>query len=159
MCLQALEICPTDTNALIARSNCFLQLGEPIKALEDAETAINADKSNIRAIYQKAESLYYLGQFEHSLMFFHRGHKIRPELKNFQLGIQKTQEVRLLFTLFYFKLYKIHIYRQLRIPSEHRSNPQRLVLKPQKLNATQKQIQNASPHENSSANYLSIRNI
>lgn len=91
--LQALEICPTDTNALIARSNCYLQLGEPNKALEDAETAINADKANIRAIYQKAESLYYLGQFEHSLMFFHRGHKIRPELKNFQLGIQKTQEV------------------------------------------------------------------
>lgn len=102
-------MCPTDTNALIARSNCYLQLGEPEKALADAETALNADKSNIRAIYQKAESLYYLGQFEHSLMFFHRGHKLRPELKNFQLGIQKTQEVRNKFR-FFFHVYIKHFY-------------------------------------------------
>lgn len=95
--LQALEVTPTDPNALIARSNCYLQLGEPQKALEDAETALNADKANIRAIYQKAESLYYLGQFEHSLMFFHRGLKLRPELACFRLGIQKTQEVSVIF--------------------------------------------------------------
>lgn len=60
--------------------------------LQDAETALLTDKSNIRAIYQKAESLYYLGQFEHSLMFFHRGLRLRPELASFRLGIQKTQE-------------------------------------------------------------------
>lgn len=50
------------------------------------------DKTNIRAIYQKAESLYYLGQFEHSLMFFHRGLRLRPELNSFRLGVQKSQE-------------------------------------------------------------------
>lgn len=59
--------------------------------LKDAETALLSDKNNIRAIYQKAEALYYLGQFEHSLMFFHRGLRLRPDA-NFRLGVQKTQE-------------------------------------------------------------------
>jgi tetratricopeptide repeat protein 25 len=83
---------PNDIAALIARSKCYLQLGEPEKALGDSETALAIDKNNIRAIYQKAEALYYLGKFEHSLMFFHRGLRIRPELANFRLGVQKTQE-------------------------------------------------------------------
>lgn len=60
--------------------------------LQDAEEALAADKTNIRAIYQKAESLYFLGQFEHSLMFFHRGLRLRPELNTFRLGVQKSQE-------------------------------------------------------------------
>lgn len=83
---------PNDQGALIARSKCYLQLGEPDKALADAETALENDKNSIRAIYQKAEALYYLGKFEHSLMFFHRGLRLRPELANFRLGVQKTQE-------------------------------------------------------------------
>lgn len=77
---------PNDQGALIARSKCYLQLGEPDKALVDAETALEIDKNSIRAIYQKAEALYYLGKFEHSLMFFHRGLRLRPELNNFRLG-------------------------------------------------------------------------
>lgn len=60
--------------------------------LQDAETVLSNDKSNIRAIYQKAEALYFLGQFELSLMFFHRGLRLRPELTSFRLGVQKTQE-------------------------------------------------------------------
>ncbi|EDW61093.2 outer dynein arm-docking complex subunit 4 isoform X2 [Drosophila virilis] len=89
---QALELNSTDINALISRSKCYLLLGEPSRALQDAETALGEDKNNIRAIYQKAESLYYLGQFEQSLMFFHRGLRARPELDLFRLGVQKTQE-------------------------------------------------------------------
>ncbi|XP_016996781.2 outer dynein arm-docking complex subunit 4 isoform X2 [Drosophila takahashii] len=89
---KALELNSTDINALISRSKCYLLLGEASKALQDAETALGEDKNNIRAIYQKAESLYYLGQFEQSLMFFHRGLRARPELALFRLGVQKTQE-------------------------------------------------------------------
>lgn len=81
-----------DQGALIARSKCYLQLGEPEKALVDSEAALNNDKNSIRAIYQKAEALYFLGNFEHSLMFFHRGLRLRPELACFRLGVQKTQE-------------------------------------------------------------------
>lgn len=83
---------PSDQNALVARSKCYLLLGDPAKGLQDAETALNNDKNNIRAIYQKAEALYFLGQFELSLMFFHRGLRLRPELNSFRLGVQKTQE-------------------------------------------------------------------
>ena len=90
--MQALELNKTDINALVSRSKCYLLLGEASKALKDAETALQEDKNNIRAIYQKAESLYFLGQFEQSLMFFHRGLRARPELASFRLGIQKTQE-------------------------------------------------------------------
>lgn len=83
---------PSDQNALVARSKCYLLLGDPSKGLQDAETALTNDKNNIRAIYQKAEALYFLGQFELSLMFFHRGLRLRPELNSFRLGVQKTQE-------------------------------------------------------------------
>ncbi|XP_033253920.1 uncharacterized protein LOC117193286 [Drosophila miranda] len=69
---KALELRSTDINALISRSKCYLLLGEASKALQDAETALGEEKNNIRAIYQKAESLYYLDQFEQSLMFFHQ---------------------------------------------------------------------------------------
>ncbi|CRL08098.1 CLUMA_CG021002, isoform A [Clunio marinus] len=89
---KAIEMSPNDQGALIARSKCYLQLGEPEKALTDAETALSMDKNSIRAIFQKAESLYYLGRFEFSLMFFYRGLRLRPELDNFRLGVQKSQE-------------------------------------------------------------------
>lgn len=89
---QALELNPSDQNALVARSKCYLLLGDPAKGLQDAETALQTDKNNIRAIYQKAEALYFLGQFELSLMYFHRGLRLRPELNSFRLGVQKTQE-------------------------------------------------------------------
>lgn len=87
-----MELNSTDINALVSRSKCYLLLGEASKALVDAETALAEEKSNIRAIYQKAEALYFLGQFEQSLMYFHRGARARPELNSFRLGVQKTQE-------------------------------------------------------------------
>ena len=33
-----------------------------------------------------------MGEFEHALMFYHRGQKLRPETEDFRLGIQKCQE-------------------------------------------------------------------
>lgn len=45
-----------------------------------------------QGLYQKAEAMYQLGDFETALVFFHRGHKLRPELQEFRLGIQKAQE-------------------------------------------------------------------
>jgi len=44
----------------------------------------------LQGILQKAEVLYSLGDFETALMFFHRGKKIRPEIREFTLGIQKS---------------------------------------------------------------------
>ena len=33
-----------------------------------------------------------MGDFEYALVFYHRGHNLRPELQEFRLGIQKAQE-------------------------------------------------------------------
>ncbi len=45
-----------------------------------------------QGLFQKAEALYSIGNFEYALVFYHRGNKIRPELHQFTLGIQKAQE-------------------------------------------------------------------
>jgi tetratricopeptide (TPR) repeat protein len=45
-----------------------------------------------QAQFQKAEAHYCMGQFEKALVYYHRGHKLRPELHEFRLGIQKAQE-------------------------------------------------------------------
>ena len=46
----------------------------------------------MQGLYQKAETMYAMGDFEYALVFYHRGDKIRPDIKAFKLGIQKAQE-------------------------------------------------------------------
>lgn len=89
---QALELNPQEKNALVARSQCYVLLGNPTQALKDAEAALVIDKNFIKALYQKAEALYYMGEFEHSLVYYHRGLKIRPDLERFQQGVNKAQK-------------------------------------------------------------------
>merc|ERR1711988_1398862 len=89
---QALELTPDDKNCLVARSKCHLQLGDSTAALKDAEAALKEDPNFIRGLYQKAAALYDKGDFEYALVFFHRGNKLRPELDEFRLGIQKARE-------------------------------------------------------------------
>lgn len=86
---------PNDKNALIARSKCHLLLGEPQKALQDAENVLQHKMKNAnvaKAMYCKAEALYHLGDFEMSLVFYYRGMKIRPECGQFRLGVQKAKD-------------------------------------------------------------------
>lgn len=45
-----------------------------------------------QALCMKAEALYQKGDFETALVYYHRGNKLRPELQEFRLGIQKSQE-------------------------------------------------------------------
>ena len=33
-----------------------------------------------------------MGDFEQALLYYHRGYKLRPELQEFHLGIQKSKE-------------------------------------------------------------------
>ncbi|XP_071446858.1 uncharacterized protein [Hetaerina americana] len=89
---KALELQPEDVEALVSRSRCYLAVGQPGSALKDAEAALAVEPGCIRGIYQKAEALYHLGDFEHSLVFYHRGQRIRPEMECFRLGVQKAQE-------------------------------------------------------------------
>jgi len=47
---------------------------------------------SLQGLYQKAEALYTMGDFEFALVFYHRGCELRPELQKFRLGIQKSHE-------------------------------------------------------------------
>jgi hypothetical protein len=40
----------------------------------------------------KAEAYYYKGDFEHALIYFHRGYQMAPEWEQFRLGMQKARE-------------------------------------------------------------------
>ncbi|XP_031750580.1 tetratricopeptide repeat protein 25 isoform X2 [Xenopus tropicalis] len=88
----ALHLQPEDKNCLVARSKCFLKLGDPECALKDAETSLQIEKDFFKGLYQKAEALYSMGDFEFALVHYHRGYKLRPEFQGFRLGIQKAQE-------------------------------------------------------------------
>ncbi|XP_064643391.1 outer dynein arm-docking complex subunit 4-like isoform X2 [Lineus longissimus] len=88
----ALEIQPEDCNCLVSRSKCYLQLGDTTNALNDAESSLKDNAGFHKGQYQKAEAHYCMGQFEKALVYYHRGHKLRPELHEFRLGIQKAQE-------------------------------------------------------------------
>lgn len=60
--------------------------------VNDSLSFAPTDFSSLQGLYQKAETLYTMGDFEFALVFYHRGHKLRPELQKFRLGIQKAQE-------------------------------------------------------------------
>ncbi|KAL8175956.1 UNVERIFIED_CONTAM: Tetratricopeptide repeat protein 25 [Gekko kuhli] len=88
----ALQLQVGDRNCLVARSKCYLRLGDTENALKDAEASLQNDKEFTKGLYQKAEALYTMGDFEFALVYYHRGHRLRPELQKFKLGIQKCQE-------------------------------------------------------------------
>jgi tetratricopeptide (TPR) repeat protein len=67
-------------------------MGENQKALQDAEVSLKEDKEFVKGLFAKAEALYAMGDFEYALMNYHRGNKLRPELEEFRLGIQKAYE-------------------------------------------------------------------
>lgn len=89
---DAIELEPLTASTFVNRSKCYLAMGEAEKALSDAEESLKNDQDYHRGIYQKAEALYSLGQFEFALVFYHRGQKLRPELSIFRLGVQKARE-------------------------------------------------------------------
>lgn len=90
--MQALDFQQDDKSCLVARSHCYLQLGDNAAALKDAEDSLNENKKYYKGLCQKAEVLYAMGNFEHALVFYHRGHSVRPQMHEFTLGIQKAQE-------------------------------------------------------------------
>uniref|UniRef100_K7FTC2 Outer dynein arm-docking complex subunit 4 n=1 Tax=Pelodiscus sinensis TaxID=13735 RepID=K7FTC2_PELSI len=89
---QALQLQEGNKHCLVARSVCYLKLGDTENSLKDAEASLQNDKTFSKGLYQKAETLFTMGDFEFALVYYHRGHKLRPELQKFRLGIQKSQE-------------------------------------------------------------------
>ncbi|XP_010175465.1 tetratricopeptide repeat protein 25, partial [Antrostomus carolinensis] len=88
----ALKLREGDKHCLVARSKCYLKLGDTENSLKDAEASLQNDKTFSEGLYQKAETLYIMGDFEFALVFYHRGSRLRPELQKFRLGIEKSQE-------------------------------------------------------------------
>ncbi|XP_060059479.1 outer dynein arm-docking complex subunit 4 [Erinaceus europaeus] len=88
---NALHLQDGDKNCLVARSKCYLKMGELEKSLKDAEASLREDPTFCKGILQKAETLYTMGDFEFALVFYHRGYKLRPD-REFKVGIQKAQE-------------------------------------------------------------------
>ncbi|XP_029877546.1 outer dynein arm-docking complex subunit 4 [Aquila chrysaetos chrysaetos] len=89
---NALKLRAGDKHCLVARSKCYLKLGDTENSLKDAEASLQNDKTFSKGLYQKAEILYTMGDFEFALVFYHRGYRLRPELQKFRLGIEKSQE-------------------------------------------------------------------
>ncbi|XP_056870236.1 outer dynein arm-docking complex subunit 4 [Takifugu flavidus] len=88
----ALTLKPGDTTCFVGRSKCYLKMGQYERALEDADASIDKDKTFFEGLYQKAEVLYLMGEFQSALVFYHRGQRIRPHTQMFRLGIQKAEE-------------------------------------------------------------------
>ncbi|CAO2645353.1 Outer dynein arm-docking complex subunit 4 [Lemmus lemmus] len=88
---NALHLQSGDKNCLVARSKCYLKMGDLEKSLNDAEASLQGDPTFCKGILQKAETLYTMGDFEFALVFYHRGYKLRPD-REFKVGIQKAQE-------------------------------------------------------------------
>jgi len=89
---KALRIKPNDKHCLVSRSKCYIQIGSPELALADANESINNDPQFFKGIYQKASALYAQGDFESALVYYHRGHAMKPEMADFRIGIQKSRE-------------------------------------------------------------------
>ncbi|XP_006901778.1 PREDICTED: tetratricopeptide repeat protein 25 [Elephantulus edwardii] len=88
---NALHLQNGDKNCLVARSKCYLKMGDLEKSLSDAEASLQSDPTFCKGILQKAETLYTMGDFEFALVFYHQGYKLRPD-REFKVGIQKAQE-------------------------------------------------------------------
>ncbi|XP_010633792.1 tetratricopeptide repeat protein 25 isoform X3 [Fukomys damarensis] len=88
---NALHLQTGDKNCLVARSKCYLKMGDLGNSLKDAEASLQGDPTFCKGILQKAETLYTMGDFEFALVFYHRGYKLRPD-REFKVGIQKAQE-------------------------------------------------------------------
>ncbi|XP_042240684.1 outer dynein arm-docking complex subunit 4-like, partial [Homarus americanus] len=91
-CAQKAVECGGDPASLVVRGRCHLLLGHLEEALEDAREALKRDASLVKAVLVQAEALYGMGEFERSLVLFHRGARKRPDLTSFTRGVHKARE-------------------------------------------------------------------
>jgi tetratricopeptide repeat protein 25 len=90
---KALNYTKTNNNnkkkCLQTRSHCYQILGKIEESLNDANEALSLETNNPYSILLKAEALYYKGEFEWALMYFHQGKRLRSNMNKFQIGINK----------------------------------------------------------------------
>jgi tetratricopeptide (TPR) repeat protein len=90
---QAMLINDSEPLVKIERGVCKVRLSRPLEALEDVDPVLEENPRHPLALHVKADALYHLGNFEHALVFYHRGLRYStqdPEI--FRLGIRRAMK-------------------------------------------------------------------
>ena len=77
---------------LTTKAKTFLAMGDYRAALRTAETILCTKKNSLAAIKVKADSLFNLCDFEHSLVTYYKGKKLAPGNPIFEKGIDNCEE-------------------------------------------------------------------
>ncbi|ELT88712.1 hypothetical protein CAPTEDRAFT_118693, partial [Capitella teleta] len=87
----ALDLFPEDVDCLVARASCHFQNGHFDSCIQDADAALMLTPKIPKAEFLKAESFYHKGEFEQSLICYHRANTIRPGAPQYIRGIKKAE--------------------------------------------------------------------
>ena len=74
--------------SLANRSACFLKMGNPEKALVDAEACVNADPGYIKGIFRKGMALHAMGEYEKALPVLAKSLELEPKNKQIKQALQ-----------------------------------------------------------------------
>lgn len=84
---------PAELLVLIERGKCLVKMGQPRNALLDVDPVLKDNPYHAMALLVKADALYQLSDFEHSLVYYHRGLKhSTQDTEVFRLGIRRAEE-------------------------------------------------------------------
>jgi len=74
--------------SLANRSACFLKMGNPEKAFEDAEACLMADPTYLKGIFRKGMALHAMGKYQEALPVLAESLKQEPKNKQIKQALQ-----------------------------------------------------------------------
>ncbi len=74
----------------LGRASCFSKLSDHRRSIEDANSALSLDSSNIKAYIRRGESLMHLQQFREASDTYRDGLKIDPSHRSLKKGFQDS---------------------------------------------------------------------
>ena len=86
------QIVPTEqvVRIYLGRASCFSKLSDHRRSIEDANSALSLDPSNIKAYVRRGESLMQLQQFREASDTYRDGLKIDPSHRSLKKGFQDS---------------------------------------------------------------------
>ena len=82
-----------DKLSLTGRTDSYLKLQEYKEALKDAKKLLEINPEDLNALYRKTQALYLTSEFEHSLIFNHRGLRMRKKPEVFDTEVKAVSEL------------------------------------------------------------------